>query len=178
MPWANSRGVTTGLARREADGGRLLYRLSVAGVVEAGHFSRLPGIDRHLVLIEGEGFDLSLGGARMPVRHLAPVAFPGEADAAAADLRGPSRDFNLMTGRGLASGRLAIAGASVRREADDHSFVFVVSGAFACEGLSLEAGSLLAIEGEAGRRFDVTGEGVLVVADIRLARDADKGPAP
>ena len=172
MPWANGRGVTTELARRDVDGGRLLFRLSVADVVEAGPFSRFPGVDRNLLLIEGEGFDITVDGARMAVRPFAPVAFPGEADTAAVDLCGPSRDFNLMTGRGLASVRLTVAKAAFRHEADDHSFAFVVSGAFACEGRPLEKGSLLAIEGEAGRRFDITGDGVLVVADIRLAREA------
>ncbi len=101
MPWANGLGSTVELYRREDEAGRLLIRLSVADVVADGPFSSLPGIDRVLTLIEGEGFDLDFAeNAPPPARLFQPVAFSGDWQTSAINLKGPSRDFNLMTQRG------------------------------------------------------------------------------
>ena len=61
MPSLNGRGTTTELAREDAPDGTMLWRLSAADVIEDGPFSTLPGIDRILLLTEGEGFDLDFG---------------------------------------------------------------------------------------------------------------------
>ncbi len=102
VPWANGRGQTTELLRLEHDSGRLQLRLSVADVVENGPFSQLPGIDRVLTLIEGEGFDLDFGDAAQPrsARPFEPIGFSGDWQPSATNLLGPSRDFNVMTSRG------------------------------------------------------------------------------
>lgn len=164
MPWANGRGSTVELARRDDPGGRLLYRLSVADVVEPGPFSPLPGVDRQLVLIEGAGFDLSLDGETASVLPLVPIAFSGDAAVAAIAVRGPSRDFNVMTGRGLAAAHLAVHGKGVRHQCADLTFGYVVSGSFDCKGISLGPADLIAVEGE--DMVDFSGEGCLVLVDI------------
>jgi uncharacterized protein len=102
LPWANGRGTTLELVRREDAAGALLWRLSVADVVEPGPFSPLPDIDRVITLIDGDGFDLDFGGARPPasLRPFEPLAFSGDWPTAATAVHGPSRDFNVMTARG------------------------------------------------------------------------------
>jgi environmental stress-induced protein Ves len=164
MAWANGRGSTVELARREDGEGRLVYRLSVADVVEPGPFSALPGIDRQLLLIEGAGFDLSLDGETASVLPLVPVAFSGDAAVAATALRGPSRDFNVMTGRGLATARLSVHGKGVRHQCADLTFGYVVSGSFDCKGTPVGAAGLVALEGEG--LIDISGDGCLVLVDL------------
>jgi environmental stress-induced protein Ves len=164
MPWANGRGTTVELARREHADGRLVYRLSVADVVEPGPFSALPGVDRQLLLIEGTGFDLSLDGQSATVLPLVPVAFSGDAAVAAIAVRGPSRDFNVMTGRGLASSHLSVHRNGVRHQCADLTYGYVVSGTFDCKGISVGPADLIAVEGE--DMVDISGTGCLVLVDI------------
>ena len=95
MPWANGRGVTTELIRVDRDGA-LDWRLSMAQVVEDGPFSRLPGIERNLTVIEGPGFDLVGPGLRLRAAPLEPVAFSGDLEIGAEGVTGPSVDFNVM----------------------------------------------------------------------------------
>jgi len=111
LPWRNGRGTTLELVRRDDAAGALLWRLSVADVVEPGPFSPLPGIDRVITLIDGDGFDLDFGGARPPVslRPFEPLAFSGDWSTAAIAVRGPSRDFNVMTARGRISAEVEMA---------------------------------------------------------------------
>ena len=131
MPWANGRGTTLELFRREDAEGALLLRLSRADVVEAGAFSSLPGLDRILTLIEGEGFDLDFGahGAVAPVLPFVPVAFSGDWPCAAERVRGPSRDFNVLVARGRLRADVAVLRdgmAVVDRMAE--TFIYVVDG--------------------------------------------------
>lgn len=176
MPWVNGRGTTTELARRETAAGRLVFRLSVADVVEDGPFSSLPGVDRQLMLIEGPGFDLSVEGQTRPVLPFSPIAFSGAVPAAAANVRGPSRDFNAMTGAGLATIELSVHQSGIRHEAADITFAYVAAGTFDCGDLALAQGDLLVVEAEAGRIIDIAGSGALVFADVRFAPDgADTG---
>ena len=168
VPWANGRGETRELLRLEGADGALLLRLSVADVVEPGPFSALPGIDRLLTLIEGPGFDLSIDGRRVAVRHLAPVAFAGEAAVSATVVPGPSRDFNVMTGRA----RMA-ASVTVHRGAftagEGKRFLFVVAGVFGVRGETLAAGDLAELRIEPDATLAVDGEGALLAIAVRGA---------
>jgi hypothetical protein len=96
MPWANGRGTTTELIRVDR-GGALDWRLSMAQVAEDGPFSRLPGVERNLTVIDGPGFDLVGPGVRLAARLLEPVAFSGNLEIRAERVSGPSVDFNVMT---------------------------------------------------------------------------------
>jgi len=102
MPWANGGGVTTELyLHTDAQTGRMLWRLSIAGVDTDGPFSHFPGYDRVLVLLEGAGLTLNYGDGTVDrlsrVYELA--AFPGEVATQATLVNGPIRDFNLIADR-------------------------------------------------------------------------------
>jgi environmental stress-induced protein Ves len=159
VPWANGRGRTVELVRLTDDAGGLLVRLSVADVVEDGPFSTLTGIDRVLTLIEGDGFDLEFGGTAPGVtaRSFEPIAFSGDWTTTAARVRGPSRDFNVMTPAGSYE-------VTVRRLPEEPSLwpshdrsdgrvgisgFYVVSGSaiIGALGLYLQGQELLLIEG-------------------------------
>jgi len=101
MSWANGRGTTTELIRIDGPDG-LLWRLSLAAVVEDGPFSLFPGIERNLTVIAGPGFDLVGAGIARQARALVPIAFPGDVALRAVGTRGmQSDDFNVMTARAL-----------------------------------------------------------------------------
>lgn len=128
LPWKNGRGTTLELIRRDDAASALLWRLSVADVIEPGPFSPLPGIDRVITLIEGDGFDLDFSGARPPVslRLFEPLAFSGDWPTTAATVHGPSRDFNVMTARGRITAEVEVARSGVL--AASLAYIFTARG--------------------------------------------------
>jgi uncharacterized protein len=108
MPWKNGGGVTRELLRwphprRPKD---FRVRLSIATVATPGPFSLFPGVDRTLVVLEGEGMVLALAREEREVTlrpTSPPFAFPGEAPCDCRLLGGPVRDFNVMVDRNLAT---------------------------------------------------------------------------
>ncbi len=109
MPWANGRGQTTELIRVEGPEG-MLWRLSVASVVEDGAFSIFPGIERNLTVLSGPGFDLAGPGLRLRADPLVPVAFAGDVVLGAEGVTAPVTDFNVMTARRLPKPEVWVAG--------------------------------------------------------------------
>lgn len=107
MPWANGRGQTVEMIRVDGPGG-MLWRLSMASVVEEGPFSVFPGIERNLTVLSGPGFDLVGPGVALRADPLMPVAFSGDIDLRAAGVTGPSEDFNVMTARSLPRPEVAV----------------------------------------------------------------------
>ena len=112
VPWRNGQGITRELAVMPPGAGMedFLWRVSLADVVGAAPFSRFPGVDRTIVLIEGAGFRMTLDEAQIHelTTPCVPFAFPGEAAVAVALAGGPTRDFNLMLRRGRASGSIEV----------------------------------------------------------------------
>ncbi len=114
MPWANGRGVTEEILRIDRAEG-MLWRLSLAAVVENGPFSAFPGIERNLTVIEGPGFDLVGPEGRRRAALFQPVGFSGDEAIVAEVVTGPSRDFNVMSARSLGAPVVEVveAGAEV-----------------------------------------------------------------
>jgi environmental stress-induced protein Ves len=117
QPWKNSMGTTREVARFPADAGSddFLWRVSVAEVNSAAPFSTFPGVDRHIALLDGEGFTMVLDGEREHalVQPFVPFDFPGEARVDVTMAGAATRDFNLMVRRELARGAvqtLTVAG--------------------------------------------------------------------
>ncbi len=112
QPWKNGMGVTREIARFPADAGsdQFVWRVSVAEVNSAAPFSAFPGIDRHIALLDGAGFTMTLNGAHEHRLHtpFEPFAFAGEAHVDVALVGGPTRDFNLMVRRAQALGSLTV----------------------------------------------------------------------
>lgn len=173
MPWANGRGVTVELRREDADG-RMLWRLSRAEVNEDGPFSALPGVDRILTLIEGEGFDLDLGahGGVRPALMLEPVAFSGDWPVAACRVRGPSRDLNLMVDRARARGTLTIHRGPFEIASTDRMALLALQGRWRLEAgvgdALLGEGELGVLPDHPGERVRAAGAGILAVAAVTL----------
>ncbi|MDT5001010.1 MAG: uncharacterized protein QOK12_3115, partial [Mycobacterium sp.] len=101
-PWANGGGVTRVIAKGQFDDGSTDYdwRLSVADVSASGAFSKLPGVDRVITLTDGSGLLLTVDGQDHTLEPFRPLPFTGES-ATECEVVEPTRDFNVMTRRGV-----------------------------------------------------------------------------
>jgi environmental stress-induced protein Ves len=101
VPWKNGGGSTTQIAVFPPDAGfeDFDWRISLATIAEDGAFSEFPGVERTLALVDGHGMTLEIDGEAMLLSKADPVAiFDGESRVVAKLNRGPSTDFNVMTG--------------------------------------------------------------------------------
>ena len=98
MRWKNGLGWTTEILRQPDHDGFDL-RLSVAEIESDAPFSPFAGLDRSLLLLEGNGMELRIGDAPPQLVNTRGqiVRFAGETPVEARLLDGPTRDFNVMT---------------------------------------------------------------------------------
>lgn len=107
-PWKNGLGVTREIAVHPpgAGLGDFDWRVSMATVTAGGPFSRFPGIDRVLAVLEGH-LAVRIDGARIELGPDSPsLSFPGEVPVEAEAPAGLVTDLNLMTRRGRVRGTL------------------------------------------------------------------------
>lgn len=102
MPWKNGQGITTELFRIEDDHqpDGFLLRLSRAMVNSSGNFSMFPGIDRQILLLNGNGFNLTSPAFQKTIKKPFELfSFRGEDSIQCELLEGPCEDFNIMVKR-------------------------------------------------------------------------------
>lgn len=182
VPWRNGRGTTDEIAVLPAgttfETGDFALRLSAARVDEPGPFSSFPGIDRTIVVTDGEGLDLVHDGApAVRVPRMTPHAFSGDAATRAALVGGPVRDFNVMTRRGALHADVATtADVLVVAGPAERCFVHAVAGSVrvATDGgaASVEAADRDTVAAGPladGERITVTARGAAaIVVSVRL----------
>lgn len=100
--WRNGRGWTREIAEASDAGGDPLWRLSVAEIAEDVRFSEFPGIDRHQVLLGGEGFRLAFadGVVKQVMPPHGQLSYPGEGAPDCRLVDGPVQVWNLFARRG------------------------------------------------------------------------------
>jgi environmental stress-induced protein Ves len=156
VPWKNGGGVTRELACHPAGAGfdDFLWRVSIADVHQSGPFSRFPGVDRVILLLDGGGMILRSGeGEHGLTTPLLPHAFRGEQEIDA-QLVSPSRDFNLMLRRDRAAGSVTVLHASdAVGTTGTTTLLFCASGAWQIGACILNVGDHVQIE--PGRAADV-----------------------
>jgi environmental stress-induced protein Ves len=95
--WKNGTGTTSQLAieptHAEFPVDRYSWRVSSARVNASGPFSKFPGFDRILVLVEGSELDLGDLGRLKPFEIL---RFDGEREAASRHVSGELIDYNVF----------------------------------------------------------------------------------
>jgi len=104
IPWKNGKGITTELAI--SDGGTLNdfdWRISIASVVEDGDFSDFKGYWRNLVLLTGDGIELTHDNNQLDnlVTPLAVASFDGGCATSGKLIDSPITDFNIMHKMGV-----------------------------------------------------------------------------
>jgi environmental stress-induced protein Ves len=144
--WANGGGSTRQVAIEPRDGSLargFRWRVSIAQVASSGPFSHLPGVDRSLWLLRGDGVQLALhdgAGGRTVVldRALQRFDFAGETAVACTLLGGACEDCNVMTARD----RIVVdahmhrlgAGGELAIDVVEQGLVVALNGAFTANG--------------------------------------------
>ncbi len=170
--WKNDGGWTTEIARSGEEDFR--WRISIAEIESDGPFSSFPGIERDLLLLEGNGIELDIDDAppRRLVQRFERVQFAGEAKVDCRLVAGPTRDFNVMTRRDAVRAdviaRPLVGSMVIFPERGAEWFVHVFAGSATARSeadtLVLETGaSLLADFREGGNRIVLEGGGELVL---------------
>jgi len=108
MPWANGRGTSYEIASDRNAAGEWTWRVAIAPVVLDGPFSSLAGVDRELVIIEGNGMVLDVDGKSVECLPGQVVRFAGESTTSARLVDGPVVDLGLMTVRDAVAGSMSI----------------------------------------------------------------------
>ena len=100
MPWANGLGTSYEVASDRNADGEWTWRVAIAPVVLDGPFSVMPGVDRELVVIEGNGMVLNVDDESVKCMPGQVVRFSGDSVTIARLVDGPTVDLGLMTVRG------------------------------------------------------------------------------
>lgn len=108
MPWANGRGTSYEIASDRTEGDTWSWRVALAPVVVGGPFSMMPGVDRELVVIEGNGMVLDVDGESVECLPGQVARFSGDSATFARPTDGPVVDLGLMTVQGLVTGSMVV----------------------------------------------------------------------
>jgi environmental stress-induced protein Ves len=173
MPWRNGGGVTYEVASSPAgaDLAGFDWRISIAEVEAGGPFSTFPGIDRTIILLEGEWMALTVDGRRHQFGIREPFSFPGDSETLC-EVPIPSRDLNVMTRRGRATASIAVleADSAVRDGIDGDEAVVVCltpSVRLASADREVALGALDAALATDSGPLTIRGDGVVAVIHLR-----------
>ena len=169
-PWKNGGGTTREIMRWPADSTleNFEWRVSVATLAASGPFSALPGVDRQIMLLDGEGARLRSPDGRIDhaLSERGKVfAFSGDAAVDATLPGGVSRDLNLMMRRGHWHGHMQVVRGAQHTGGTPAGVCMVLAGRWRCAGAVFTAGQ--------GLRW------VRVDEDVRIEPEpAEGGDAP
>jgi uncharacterized protein len=138
-PWKNGGGVTREIVAHPPGAGldSFDWRLSMATVAQDGPFSAFPGIDRVLVLLDGDGLRLDFAdGESRPLRPGDRLPFAADRAVTGRLTTGPVTDLNIMVRRDRL--RLTVEETRVDGAAEvTGPVIFVLSGRVETEGGAL-----------------------------------------
>ncbi|MFN0301420.1 MAG: HutD family protein [Burkholderiales bacterium] len=128
QPWRNGGGQTRELlVWPSANEWRV--RISVADVDTDGPFSAYPDVERWFAVVAGAGVDLAIDGTMHHMNPSSPpLCFDGGANIDCRLLNGPTRDLNLMVGRGTGIMQSMVSGIAWRPDATQCGLFAVVPG--------------------------------------------------
>ncbi len=129
VPWKNGGGTTAEVAAfpEGSTFDTFGWRLSMADVASDGPFSLFPGINRTLIVIEGDGIELDVEGIAYSLDQASPkLSFSGDDITTGRLLSGPIRDLNVMTRRGQFRHRTRFVESGVAMLDEETTFAFLV----------------------------------------------------
>jgi uncharacterized protein len=129
VPWKNGGGTTAEVAAfpEGSTFDTFGWRISMADVASDGPFSLFPGIDRTLIVVEGNGIELDVEGIAYPLDRTSPkLSFSGDDITTGRLLSGPIRDLNVMTRRERFRHRTRFVESGVALLSEDTTAAFLV----------------------------------------------------
>ncbi len=142
-PWKNGGGMTREIMSWPpgADLASFAWRVSVATISASGPFSRFQGVDRVIMLLDGDGVRLRGGDIDWLLHQPGePFAFSGDEQISSELLGGLSTDFNVMSRRSIATSRVEVVRESCTAAAHDGGLVMCLSGSWSIAGRALAKG--------------------------------------
>ena len=178
MPWKNGGGTTTEIWKSASPAGEMLWRLSIAHIASDGPFSEFPGIDRWIMVVSGNGMELTIEGlgAKRLDRPFEPLFFPGDAKTDCRLIDGPIRDFNFIISRSFGEGTLQVLQLTAGMAAplgENTAAVYVLAG-----GVEIESNDIRQLTtgdtwiAEQPGKVKITGEALLAVISIEAVTGA------
>ncbi|MFD2263878.1 HutD family protein [Lacibacterium aquatile] len=171
VPWRNGGGVTREIALAPDERGALGYawRLSQATVSEPGAFSEFPHSDRTLLVLSGEGLELTVAGVPTVLALHEALAFPGDVPTQGRPMAGPVEDLNIICDRRLTRHEMRLLRAGDAAPAADATYLAValVDGTVvAASGRAYDLAMLDTVQ-SAGAALSVTAGIVALIEIIR-----------
>ncbi len=145
--WANGGGTTRTIAKRASDDGRLVWRVSLATLNGPAQFSRFPGLDRTLLLLDDGAVDLHSQDGAWFARPGQPVRFPGDLLIWASVPARPVDVLNVMTRRGACHASVNVASHSLRITAASTHLILCIAGQWSLASALLNGVSLQPMTG-------------------------------
>jgi environmental stress-induced protein Ves len=142
-PWKNGGGTTQEVVCFPPGAGLddFDWRVSIATIAAGGPFSVFPGVDRTIMLLEGEGVRLRAPGFDHSLdAPYEPFAFDGEVPVDCDLLGGASTDFNLMARRDAGRAVLRVVTEPAVLERSAHGLLMVLEGHWRVGGGKLVQG--------------------------------------
>lgn len=145
MPWKNGGGTTQEIASwpHGAALDTFGWRVSIATIAAPGPFSVFAGIDRRIMLLEGDGVRLFTHDGRidhlLDVPHQ-PFAFSGDEAIDCTMFGGASNDFNVMTRRGQWRADVRVLDGATAIEPAPHGVLLALRGAWRVNDQALREG--------------------------------------
>ncbi|UWQ53939.1 HutD/Ves family protein [Leisingera caerulea] len=133
VPWKNGGGVTRELAVHK-EGGRMVWRLSLAEIAQSGPFSAFPGLARIHCVVEGAGHTLSNDSTQLEARPLEPLCFDGGTNLDCRLRDGPCRAFNVIYDPTQVTAEPKVLAEGPVPDAEGRQVLFVVSGSVEMAG--------------------------------------------
>jgi len=139
MAWTNGRGSTTELLVVPKNGklnnGSADWRVSMAEVPESGQFSLLPGYDRIIGMVKGDGFHLCGDmGTDISITNDVIHSFSGEENIQCDLIGGPCVDLNLIYKKNKYIGSINLVGnidpiyASITTQSSSETIMIICLG--------------------------------------------------
>ena len=143
MRWKNGGGATREAVNWPPGAGldAFDWRVSIASITASGPFSVFAGVERQIMLLEGDGVRLKSDDFdHRLAAPLEPFAFSGDAAVECTLLGGPSVDFNVMGRRSRGTAELRIIEGATKLPRVSHGLLMSVDGQWRMGGSNLVQG--------------------------------------
>lgn len=164
-PWKNGGGETREIVCVASPDAPFTWRASIATLENDGPFSPFPGVDRVIILLEGQPLWLRGDNIAQRLELWQPWGFAGEWSLASEGISGRGLDFNIMTQRSRAASRVSVVSEPQRPGTE--GIAWVLQGSWLLADRIYEASSGIWWQDESpGELIPNSPDALLLLAEI------------